>query len=185
MLLNKHAGDLTALGAVIISTVISTFNLDPADQDFVNMEIEWLFSAADNLQKICRKEIAPGDPIVISIPPTAHKTLPEANNHLPKNPRVLTRYMSYDDMLWNRTFNLGREIESKVNRLNTYLRGFNTLLDREAKMGEAGKSDIMLQNQIREGRIGIVKVLQEMAQLMDEVYGIKVTSPDQLIEFLG
>ncbi len=184
MVLNKPSRDLTALGAVIISTVISTFNLDPADQDFVNGEIEWLFSAAGNLLKICHKEIDPGHPIDVAIPPTAHKTSPEANNQLLKNPKALTRYMSYEDMLWNRTFNLGREVESKANRLDTYLRGFNISLDREAKMGEAGKSDILLQNQIREGRIGIVQVLQDMAQLMDEVYGIKVTSPDQLIEFL-
>jgi len=59
------------------------------------------------------------------------------------------------------------------------------LLEQEALKGDAGKGDVYLQNQIKSGRVEIVKVMQEMAQLMNQAYGVLVTSPDQLIGLLG
>lgn len=70
------------------------------------------------------------------------------------------------------------------NRFNSYLQGLDILLKREAKMGEEGKRNIELQNDLKNNRLYIIKVLQEMAQQMSEAYGVLVTTPTQLLELL-
>jgi hypothetical protein len=181
MPLNKPAIDFNAFGALIEATIIPAFELDAEDEKLVAEELAWLFSAADNLLKICQKEILPNQPISIPIPTSAEKTSPEANNQLLTNPKALISYASFEDMLWGKSFNLKKQLESLANRFNTYLRGLDILLDRESKLGEAGKSDIPLQENIRSGRIEVIKVVRELAELINNTYGIKVTSPDQLI----
>jgi hypothetical protein len=52
-------------------------------------------------------------------------------------------------------------------------------------MGTAAKGNIALQNQIKDTRHGVVGVLQKIAHSMGEAYGILITSPDQLREYLG
>ena len=161
-----------AIGGSVISGVVTTFGLDTADQDFVNLELKWLFSAADNFLKIRRGEINRSQPIAVPIPADAQRQ-PQANNQL------LSTVDDFYTQMWE------GQIDSGFKRIDTHLKNLNILLDQEARKGDAGKGDVYLQNQIKGARIDIVKILQEMAQLMNQAYGILVISPNQLIELLG
>ena len=135
--------------------------------------LKWLFSAADNFLKVRRNEIDRGQRIAISIPPNATRSNPQADNCL------LSSVDDFDLKIWE------GQVESAFKRIQTHLRNLDILLEQEAKKGDAGKGDVYLQNQIKGARLDIVKILQELAQLMNQAYGILVTSPDQLVEFLG
>lgn len=74
------------------------------------------------------------------------------------------------------------QLESGLKRIQTHLRNLNILLDQEAQKGSAGKGDVYLQNQIRSSRLEIAQVLREMADLIQQAYGILVMSPEQLVE---
>jgi hypothetical protein len=161
-----------AIGGSVISSVVTTFGLDANDQDFVNGELKWLFYAADNFVKIRRGETDRNQPIATPIPADAQRQ-PQANN------KLLDNLEDFWLGIWE------SDIEGGFNRINIKLKNLNILLDREAAMGPAGKGDVSLQNQIKGERIEIVKELQKIAQLMNQAYGIKVTGPDQLVEFLG
>lgn len=167
----KKAVSSIALGGAVISSVVTQFGLDTGSQDAVNRELKWLFGATDNFLKIRKNEIKRDQPISVDIPPTAQP--PQASNTL------LSSLNDFDLQLWE------GQLESMLTRIKTYLRNLDILLDRLAKMGDAGKGDVYLQNQIREGRLDIVKILKDMAQLMNQAYGVLVTSPNQLIELLG
>jgi hypothetical protein len=161
-----------AIGGSVISGVVTTFGLDTADQDFVNIELKWLFSAADNFLKIRRGEINRSQPIAVPIPADAQHQ-PQANNQL------LNAVDDFNLQLWE------SRIDSGINRINRYLKNLDILLDQEAREGDHGKGNVYLQNQIKGARIDIVKILQEMAQLMNQAYGVLITSPNQLIQLLG
>jgi hypothetical protein len=161
-----------ALGGMVISSVVTTFGLEVEEQDFVNGELKWLFSATDHFLKIRQGEVDRGQPVPVAIPEDAE--LNEAANN-----QLLSNIDDFDMQMWE------GQIESGYKRIDTYLKNLNILLDQEAFKGEAGKGDVYLQNQIQAARLDIVKILQEEAQLMKQAYGILVTSPDQLIELLG
>lgn len=160
-----------ALGGSVISNVVTTFNLDTADQDFVNEELKWLFSAADNFLKVQRDEIPRTQPVATPIPVDAEKE-PSANNC------VLGHISDFDLQIWT------GQVESTFKRIQIHLRNLDILLEKEATMGDAGKGEVYLQNQIKGGRLEIVKILQELAHVMRQAYGVFVSSPDQLAELL-
>ncbi|MCP4373719.1 MAG: hypothetical protein GY797_37305, partial [Deltaproteobacteria bacterium] len=157
-------------GETVIRNVVTTANLIEEDEQFVVGELEWLFSAIDTYIKIHRGEIAASRPVEVSIPPKAERT-PLANN------KMLDIDDFYKD-LW------AGQIEGGVNRIEIHQRNLDILLKREDALGEAGKSDISLQNQIRGIRIGIAEILQEVATVMKRAYGIFVTSPKYLLKLL-
>jgi hypothetical protein len=161
-----------ALGGMVISSVVTTFGLDIDQQDYVNSELKWLFTATDHFLKIRQGEADRNQPVPVSIPDDAEREA-TVNNQL------LGNIDDFDMQLWE------GQIESGYKRINTYLKNLNILLDQEAFKGEAGKGDVYLQNQIKAARIDIVKILQEEARLMNQAYGVMVTSPDQLLEFLA
>jgi hypothetical protein len=161
-----------ALGGMVISGVVTTFGLGVEEQDYVNGELKWLFSATDHFLKIRQGNVERSQPVPVPIPADAER-IASANNQL------LSNIDDFDLQLWE------GQIESGYKRIDTYLKNLNILLDQEAFKGEVGKGDVYLQNQIKAARIEIVKILQEEAQLMNQAYGVLVTSPDQLMEFLA
>ena len=160
-----------ALGGSVISSVVTTFKLEINEQDFVNTELKWLFSAADNFLKVQRNDVPRSQPVSTPIPPEAEVNR-GANNSL------LSSINEFDMQIWT------GQIEGAFKRIQIHLKNLDILLDQEAKKGEDGKGDIYLQNQIRGGRLEIVKILQELAQLMRQAYGVFVSSPDLLSKFL-
>jgi len=161
-----------ALGGMVISGVVTTFGLEVGEQDFVNGELKWLFSATEHFLKIRQGEVDRNQPVPVAIPEDAERDA-AANNQL------LSNIDDFDMQLWE------GQIESGYKRIDTYLKNLSILLDQEAFKGEAGKGDVYLQNQIKAARIDIVKILQEEAQLMNQAYGVLVTSPDQLVDLLA
>ncbi|MBN1220215.1 MAG: AAA-like domain-containing protein [Anaerolineae bacterium] len=161
----------TALRGLIISGIVTNLGLEAEDQDFVNRELEWLFSATDNLLKICGGEIDRDQPVSIPIPADAEQTA-GANNQL------LTTIDDSTLVAWKSW------LEVRLEWINAGLRDLDILLGQEASRGTAGKSDLELQNTIRNKRIEIVQMVEEKAQLINQAYGIRVTSPSQLVGLL-
>jgi len=159
-----------ALGGSVISSVITQSGLNKDQQDLVNGELKWLFNAVDNFLKIRKREVPRSQAVAAEIPKTARP--PDGTNQL------LSSLDDFDIQLWE------GQLGSMLTRIKTHLKNLDILLDREVKMGEAGKGDVYLQNQIMGARLDIVKILQEMAQLMNQAYGIFVTSPEKLVQFL-
>jgi hypothetical protein len=203
--------NLIAISGLIAANIITPLDLKSEDQDWVNNEIKWLFSAADNFlaiyqtvqqiinaensrlikkyagdiigdrrrkqemevitPQIWQQEIERSQPIQVSIPPQAQRQ-PQSNNRVLNNLNDFTLQ------------SCGRGLTGKIDLISKYHSSLKILQDQEKLQGGAGKGDVYLQNKIKLARMEIVKVLREMAKLIDEAYGIKVTSPDSLVEFL-
>ncbi len=172
ILSKKPTVDPRAIGGLVISNVVTSFDLEIEDQDLVNNELKWLFSAIDNFLKFHRKEIDRSQPVGAPLPETAERSA-DADN------RLLDSLGEYYLGAWK------MQIDSDLIRINSHLRNLNTLLNKEAFMGSAGRGDPHLQNQIRDQRINVIRTMQAMARLMHQAYGVLVTSPDQLMEFLS
>ena len=158
-----------ALGELIISKIVVGFDLEEEDQAYVNGELTWLFNAVDHFLKISRNEIDRDQPVVVEIPPDAERAA-EADN------RLLTNLDNEALPHWK------EEAESLLEETNTLLKTLDVLLHRKTRMFEAKNLD--LQNRIRSGQIQISQTAVDLARLMQQVYGIYVTSPEQLAEFL-
>jgi hypothetical protein len=171
VLRKKQSVNPLALGGGVIAGVVTTFGLDTATQDFVNAELKWLFNAADNFLKIQQGAIPRQQPVAVPVPPSAECD-PMASNRMPDITDEF--YLS----IWT------RRVEYGFKRIKHHLQNLDLLLVREAQMGLAGKADVELQNSIHLERLGIAEVLREIAYIMKDVYGIFVSSPDQLIDYL-
>ena len=167
----KAAVSPTAIRGLIISGIVTQLALESDDKEFVTGELNWQFSAADHLLKICRNEIDRSQPVPVDIPPDAER-LAEANNQLLTtiDDATLEGWKSWT--------------ETRLDWINAWLKELDILLGQEASRGIAGKSDLELQNKMKSKRVEIVQVVEEMAQLMNQAYGILVTSPGQIVELL-
>ena len=107
----------------------------------------------------------------MSIPPDVER-LTEANNQLLPtiDDSILESWKSW--------------LETRLEWIHSRLKDLDKLLGQEASRGTAAKSDLELQDKIKSKRIQIVQVVEEVAQLIKQAYGILVTSPDQLVELL-
>jgi len=155
-----------ALGALVVSNVVTPLDLAVDDQNLISGEIKWLFSALDHLLKLYNGEIDRSQSISEPIPSRA-KTMPEANN------QILGIWHEGDLEEFSGT-------QSLLNRLNTYLKNLQILIDRETQKGEAGKGDAFLQHEIKDRRVEIVETVQRAAEDINKAYGILVSSPGQL-----
>lgn len=161
-----------ALGGLIISSIITMLDLDIEDQNFVNGEVKWLFAASDNLLKICRGELDASVPVPVAIPPDAQQLASTTNRLLDavNDPALLQRWQG--------------QLEVWLKHVDTSLKNLDRLLDREASMGAAASRDLDLQNEIRGLKVEVLQVAERMAQLINQAYGILVTTPKQLVELL-
>ncbi len=145
---------------------------------------EWrIKEMAKLLPEIRQKKIEGSQEVGVAIPPDAQKSS-GATNRLLNFPdeNELTFYFDVREGI---TYSpLKGEVKSLFDQINSKLQSLDTLLQRETKMGDEGKRNVELQNNIRAGRLRIIVLLPEVAQLMDEAYGILVTTPDQLVELL-
>lgn len=165
-----------ALGAQVISGVITPLDLVLAEQEQLSEEIKWLFKAIDHLLKVQSGQFERTTPIDQAIPLTARRN-ETVDNHLLAH---LTG-QDLDDLTGP-----FRERVTPLTRLDTQLnRNLKHLLERETAMGEAGRGDAFLQSQIKDNRLEIAKILQELAKTAQQAYGVLVTGPDRLITILG
>jgi hypothetical protein len=158
-----------AIGSLVISGVVTTFGLDVEGQDLVNAELKWLFQAADHLLKIRSGEIGADQPVAVAIPDTAVPSS-QANNRL-LNVSLASVFAP--------------QVERIFGRIKTHLDNLNLALTQEVQLGEAGKFDSALQFRLKNQRLDIVeKDLRELAALIEQAYGVRVTAPDELSSFL-
>jgi hypothetical protein len=181
----------TVWGGLIISTVFAAFDLDAEDRSFVEDELRWLLSAAANLLAIARRlktegVLDPSQPIAAPTPAGAELTVPEADNRLLQQPAALSSqthgYQTVAEILqqeWQ------GETQGELHNLSIYLNNLKIMLDRAAELGQAGQVGFALQDKIKKSRLAVVAALQSLAGTMAEAYGISVSSPTQLLEFLA
>ncbi len=167
----KHGTQPIAIGATVISSVVISFELEQDDQEFVNGEMKWLFSAIDHFLNIRSGKVDRNKPVSVGIPSEAVQT-ETANN------QVLSTIDDFDMLT------LEGHIQTMLGDINTHLGNLRILRSQEARKGAAGKGDVALQNDINMERTEIVAVVQQLAQLMNQTYGIFVTSPDELAGLL-
>jgi hypothetical protein len=160
-----------SIGQLIQSTIIPTFELDEADEAFINEELTWLFSAIDHFRQVRLGQLSAAQPIAQPMPPDAERLERADNRLLPQQP---TRPYSV----------LGATLDSSLQILNRKLKILGRRLDQEARRGTGGRDDTYLQKRIQDVRIEVVKSLQQMAKTIDQLYGIYITSPDQLVQAL-
>ncbi len=156
------------IGGLVISNVVTTFDLDTDDQDFLNGELKWLFNAADHMIKIQNNEVELSQPVPVSIPPEAESSTEADNKLFP-------------------AFNSRRLVNGLIEHIRNIdktLKNLDLLLEREVDLGDRAKQDLGLQTDIKTGRLRIVKIVKQVAQLMADAYGVKVTTPDQLLNLL-
>jgi hypothetical protein len=115
-------------------------------------------------------------PIAIPIPPEA-ECLAEANNRVLLRPKTLREVLNFEEQLRG-----GKPpFEAELGRINIQLRTLDPLLKRETELGQAGQIDPVLQTQLRDRRRGLVEALRDIARQIEDIYGIRVTAPDELL----
>lgn len=189
--LNKSVAsalDPIAIGGLVVSTVVSTFELDPQDETYVKQELRWLFKAIDHFFKIMAHEVGASQSIPEPIPPEAERE-PYADNSFPRLERfkaipkglVNETPESYRSYLMNEW---GNTLSGNLRDINIHLKNLRISLNEEARLGAAALLDLKLQNDIKQLRMVIIEITQEAADTIYQIYGIKINSPHLLLEFL-
>lgn len=169
----KKEIDFTSQGPLVSTTLVSRVDtLDDTSQATIDAELTWLMSAADILYKIALKTVGREHEVPVAVPGSAVKK-PGANNRL-----LATVDAFYLETIWP------IKLEGAYNQLIRHQKNLDLLLDREAKLGGDALSNIALQNQIAGVYADIVRVLEELAALAEEAYGVRITSPTQLADLL-
>ena len=139
------------------------------------------------LPEIRQQAIEQSAPVSIVFHPDTQR-LVEADNHLRGvlDDGELASYFKISERV---QLIAGLEKENVVrpllDRLTSALNNLDTLLEREVNMGEEGKRNLQLQNNIGQNKAEITSTLQELADLMGKAYGIFVSSPEQLAQLLS
>jgi len=188
----KHP-DPIATGGLIVAGLVTPLHLTAEDRAFIEGELTWLFSAADHFLQIRRATFRPDQPIAAPIPGDAERVSTEADNRIlldrvkvqVKDWSASAGFKSMEEKLEVQLSMWEDEILTLLDGLANYLNYLNIQLDEETTLGEAGKFDPSLQNKIRQARLKAAQTVQELALLMRELYGIYVTSPEQLVELFS
>jgi hypothetical protein len=184
--------DPIAIGGLIISSVVTPLNLDSADRETVVQELKWLFSAAGHFRQIRAGQIALDRPVAVPVPAGVEKTAAEANNQLllnrvkelVKDWSASAGFKTLEDKVETQLSMWDNELLTLLHGLTSYLNYLNGWLEQETRLGEAGKFDDRLQNNIKGARIKIARTMAEMTELISQLYGLSVATPGQLVELL-
>jgi hypothetical protein len=162
-----------ALGTRIATGIIPVFNLNQTELDILKTDLNWLFTAADHCLRICRGEIARDTPVTAALPPDVEWRT-DTPNRLPA---------TLDDAIllpiWEMKLELTilKPIEYNWNSLSF-------LLDREARRGQSGRDDLNLQKEIQAHRLEIIRFVAMLADFAERAYGVKITSPHELVALI-
>ncbi|MEM7344518.1 MAG: hypothetical protein AAF485_09755 [Chloroflexota bacterium] len=124
-------------------------------------------------------------PIAIAVPDTA-EVIATANNKLLPSP-TLPKYVNdlYDVLfeaslgdLWSKT------IAEQLKYIEDALKRLDTHLGREARLGQAGADNVVIQENIRLEQSRVMQYVNNLADLMGDLYGIQITSPNEVVQFL-
>jgi len=157
----------TGIGVMTkVVTRITSFTSE--EQDAINNELKWLFNAADHFLQIRRGEAVRSTPVPVATPPDVDLTA-GANN------TVLTGLDDFSMQM------IDSQIQSIVKQINIYMRNLAFELDKEAQLGGQAAANIALKNSIIAQQKSIAERTQELAKLMQQVYGVLVYGPEDLM----
>ncbi|MEW5960255.1 MAG: toll/interleukin-1 receptor domain-containing protein [Chloroflexota bacterium] len=158
----------TGIG-VMTKVVTQITSFTTAEQDGINDELKWLFTAADNFLKVRRGEVDRSIAVPVPIPSEAEIKDARANNAI---------LSGLDDFSLQM---IDSQIQSIVKQINIYMRNLAFELDKEAQLGGAAAANIALKNSIIAQQKSIAERTQELAKLMQQVYGVLVYGPADLV----
>lgn len=157
----------TGIGVMTkVVTRITSFTSE--EQDAINNELKWLFNGADHFLQIRRGEADRSTPVPVAIPPDVELT-DGANN------TVLTGLDDFSMQM------IDTQIQSIIKQINIYMRNLAFELDKEAQLGGQAAANIALKNSIIAQQKSIAERTQELAKLMQQVYGVLVYGPEDLV----
>lgn len=157
----------------VTTEIILPLRLEGDEQRFVEGELRWLFEALDHLYQIERGAQSVTAPVGVLIPETAER-VPTADNTL------LPRYR-HPDQVRQVVLEL---IEPDLTSIQDHLKNLSLLQQQETAGGAAAQIDLNLLNQLRQQRLAAARLLPQLAVSAEHVYGVKVTAPQELVEYM-
>jgi len=165
-------GFAVAAGGVINKVVTQMSGFTTEEQDSINTELKWLFVAAEHFLKVQRGQAAPTAAAPVAIPPEAEAAAGVNNAILP----------NLDDFSIQM---IETQIEGIIKQINIYLRNLAIELDKQAQLGGVDAASVALRNSISLQQKSIAERTLELAKLMQQVYGIKVYGPEDVLTNLN
>ena len=157
----------------VTTEIILPLRLEGDDQRFVESELRWLFEALDHLYQIERGTQSLTASVSVPIPETAERTATADNT-------VLPRYR-HADQVRQVVLEL---IEPDLTSIHDHLKNLSLLQQQETAGGAAAQIDLNLLNQLRQQRLAMARLLPQLAVTAEHVYGVKVTAPKELVEYM-
>jgi hypothetical protein len=162
-----------AAGIGVMTKVVDRIEgFTPLEKDANNTELKWLFVAADHFLNIRRGEVQRTAGVPVDIPPEAETT------QSAKNATILTGLDDFSMQM------IESQIQGIIKQINIYMRNLAFELDKQAQLGGQAGSNIALKNSIDAQQKAIIERTQELANLMQQIYGVKVYAPDIVAEKL-
>ncbi|HEY85907.1 MAG TPA: hypothetical protein G4N96_12445, partial [Chloroflexi bacterium] len=163
---------IIAAGKLVMTKVVSHLNdFTPEEQNAINQELKWLFNAAEHFSKIRRGAVDAAAPVLVPIPPEA-ECAPEANNALLPDVDGFTLQL------------IEGEINSLVKQIIIYSRNLTIELNKQAMLGGEAASNIALGNSIKAQQRGMIERARDLANNMQQVYGVLVYGPADVLDTL-
>ncbi len=160
------------LGGKVIARVVTPLHLDIVTQDRINKDLHWLFEATHHFLNIRQGKAPAAAPVPVKIPPTAAQ-IPAANNALLYNTDEFRLDL------------IEKRIESLYKQIDTYLYNLTFDLNKEARLGGKITGQYLLINNIRGQRQLISEKLQQLAEIAQKLYGVSLTGPNVLVDYLN
>jgi hypothetical protein len=161
-----------ALGSAVVMPLAKHLLDKAANPENVAKGVAWVWSAAEHFLKVRRGQASPDEPA--AAPPAAP---PEETSTAA--PRIRT---DIDDFALKL---LSSQVDSLMKRVETHMGNLQHVLQQAAQYGGEEFAPIVVVNQIKLQRQSIVECLDELASLMNQVYGVQVEGVDKLKEALA
>jgi hypothetical protein len=160
----------TALGSVVVTPLAKQLLDRATSPEAVAKAINWVLSAADRFLKVKRGQTKPDDPI----PPLP---IPETENEAAQVLPSLQIKREVDAFTLEL---LASQVDSLMKQIEIYLANLQHVSQQAAQYGGEEFAPIPLVNQIKLQRKSIIERLNELAGLMNQIYGVQVKEVDKL-----
>lgn len=157
----------------VTSEVILPLQLEGEDQQFVESELRWLFEALDHLYLIEREAQSLMVPVGVPIPESAERAASADNTLLPRYRQASQVRQVVLEL-----------VEPDLTAIYNHLQNLSQLQQQEIAGGMTAQTDLNLLNQLRQQRLAIARLLPQLAVTTEHVYGVKVTAPQALVDFM-
>lgn len=188
--------------SLIITNIVTPFNLTREDQTLVNEEIKWLFAAADNFLKIYKSVETRSDDLLYQLTKKTYNDLLYDHNDVDEDiakakPKLwyeeakkcglVTRAIpstaeckrldnTLDTTISPDTLDYtGQLVTSSVEQLTAILTNLDRDIAAETQLGIDAKLNTALQSSINNHKKAIINTLGELANLFEEAYGVSIT----------